>query len=200
MKSKLLALIFISFITSCSYHGGVSKTKTISRHYTLTNGHASLNIDDYGTDSYIVSKNEGVIETRNYCNFDSFKYYESEESSTLSYHIGFNDYISVAESNTFFDFHYNGECEFRITSITNVVLAEKHGNYHFTGEDDISIIFDDNSKSYAKTRFGLYNEGIGKDRITYLQTPISIDIDGENTIVYFWFYDSILHPSPWGEN
>lgn len=200
MKKKLFILLFTPLIISCSYRGGMTKTKTISRHYTLTNGHASLNADDYGTKSYIVKKNDGVIETKNYCNFDSFTYYETEESMTPSYHIGFKDYVSSSEANTFFNFHYNGECEFRITSISNDILAEKHGTYHFEGEDDISIIFDDKSSSYAKTRFGLYYEGLGKDKITFLQTPISIEINGEETTIYFWFYDSILHPSPWGEN
>lgn len=194
----LLSIVLIPLFSACTYSGGISKTKTISRHYTLTNGHASLNADDYGETQYIVSIDEG-IKTSNYCNFDSFYYYESETSKDKKYNKGFKDYISISEELTYFNFHYNGECECKITSNTDVILFEKKGTYSFVAEDDIIINYEDGTNSRALTRFGLNHNGIGNGKITYLQTPIEIKISDSDIMIYFWFYDSILHPSPWGE-
>lgn len=202
MNKKVLLFFSISllpFISACTYSGGISQSKTISRHYTLVNGHASLNENDYGETQYIVSVDGGIITTNNYCNFDSFYYYESETSQNKTYNKGFKDFISISEDLTYFNFHYNGECECKITSNANIVLFEKIGTYSFGGEDDIIIHYNDGTNGRAKTRFGLDHDGIGNGKITYLQAPIEVELNGKNTNIYFWFYDSILHPSPWGE-
>lgn len=201
MKNKtiLLPLLFVAVLmNSCSYNDVIEKSKTISRHYTLKNGHASLDADDYGEEEYITSVTGGITTTK-YCNFDSFSYYETETSSTPIHHKGFSDYVSASEELTYFNFHYDGRCEYKITLIDNITCFENSGRYQFVSEDEISIVFQDGVENYAITRFGLNHKGIGEGRITYLQSPLEVPINDEITTIYFWFYDSILHPSPWGE-
>lgn len=199
-KQKFCMIIALCNIlcSSCNYSGSLIKTKTISRHYVLKNGHASLRADDYGTE-YIIEKNGDLPVFSYYCDFDSFYYYESMDATVKTYHQGFLDYINISEDVSYFDFHYNGECNYKITTLDEEKTFEMSGVYSFTAEDYIKIQYINETPGYAITRFGMEQNGIGYEKITFLQTSIKIQIDEKDTIVYFWFYDSILHPSPWGE-
>lgn len=199
IRNISLLIFLVSLLCSCDYRGSIYRTKTISRHYTLKNGHASLSADDYGEAKFITSiEGENIVYTQ-YCDFDSFYYFETEESTIATYHKGFSDYIDISDECTFINFHYDGKCEYKITLIDGSVCSENNGIYRFIDDDNIVISFDDNSEGTAITRFGLEHEGIGKGKITYLRFFIDLNIDGNNQTIYFWFYDTILHPSPWSE-
>lgn len=206
LVKSLMFLPLLTLICSCTTTGTIAKRRTISRQYTLKNGHASFNEDDFGDTEYISKILNGEVTTELHCNFDSFYYFESKTSQEALYHKGFSDYFSTDESSTYFRFHYSendldeyGFCECKITSLNNEILVEKSGTYKFINTDDIEITYSDNASQIVKTRFGLEHNGIGKDKITYLQAAFDLNIDGITKTIYFWFYDSILHNSPWGE-
>ena len=197
-------ILFIPCLISCSKTGKIEKVFFISRHYTIS--HASLSESDFGETDYIIDiTNYGgytKYTVEKHCDFDSFYYYPSQASTTPVKNYGFEDYVDVDEQSTYFDFHYDGRCEYRISMLNGDVFS-KTGTYTKFEGDDVDIKYSDGTKGFAQTRFGLESNGFAKGKITYLRSliTIEIEIDGkkEEKNIYFWFYDSILHDSPWGE-
>lgn len=195
---KLHILFFASFLLSaCQLRTQISQARFISRHYTMQQGHASLSEDDYGQTDYIISKSEGQLKYQKFADFDSFYYFPDENSPTPIQHIGFKEYINIDSGQTFFDFHYNGECNYQI-KMKNGYTYTNSGKYSLNN-DDVTITFETNEKSEGVLRFGLTSDGLAKDKIVYFRIPLKLNIDDVDTMVYLWFYDGILHPSPWGE-
>ena len=163
----------------------------------MQQGHASLSKDDYGQTDYIISKSEGQLKYQKFADFDSFYYFPEENSPTHIQHIGFKEYINIDSEQTFFDFHYNGECNYQI-KMKNGYTYTNSANYSLNN-DDVTIVFETNEKSEGVLRFGLTSNGLAKDMIVYFRIPLKLNIDDVDTVVYLWFYDGILHSSPWGE-
>lgn len=191
-KKPILLFVFALLLCSCSAQGTLTKTKTISRHYTISR--ASLSEDDYGEKIYNVVTSTGSKEEK-HLNFDSFKYYDENYNQIIN--VGIADYVNLGKNYSYFNFHYDGTCEYQITMLDNTKRS-KTGKYTLV-DDDISINYSDGTTAKGGVRFGLDHPGIGEGTIVYYRVPISLNIQGEEKVVYIWFWDGIFHESPWGE-
>lgn len=213
-KHLFLALIdFVLISTGCSYNGSTTINKFIARNYTLSECHASFDENDIGEGKYISGAEAvggEVVPVYDYhCSFDEFNYYKSVadvEAGESTHNMGLSSFVNTkgkdSDNNyvTYFNFHYDGTCEYQITMADSSFIS-KSGTYTMKG-DIINITYSDNTTAVAETRFGLLSQGFARDKITYMRVKINLPglpDEYPNKDVYVWFYDGILHPDPWGD-